>query len=137
MSAQEQLPDFSMDPQDLYQEETYTDRKVGSIRVLTPVNAAGDKDASRSMLYTGQTQIMTPAGSLPLVFEIEADSLSDAVDKFGAAAQESLEKTMEEIREMRREAASSIVVPGSGGGGMPGGGMPGGGMPGGGGIQMP
>jgi hypothetical protein len=43
---------------------------------------------------------------------------------------------MREIQDMRREAASQIVVPEAGGGGMGGlGGM--GGMPGGGKIQMP
>ena len=42
---------------------------------------------------------------------------------------------MQELQEMRREAASSIIVPESGGGAM--GGLPGGGIPGGGKIQMP
>jgi hypothetical protein len=34
----------------------------------------------------------------------------------------------EELKEMQRQQASQIVVPGAGGGGMPGGGMPGGGF---------
>lgn len=128
MSAQDQLPDFSMDANSLYIEETITDRRVGTIRRLLPVTADGSADESRSVIYSGQTQIMTPAGALPLAFEIEASSLSEAVANYGTAAQAALEKTMEELREMQREAASSIVVPGRGNpqgaaGGLPGGGI--------------
>jgi hypothetical protein len=72
---------------------------------------------------------MTPAGALPLSFEIEAESLATAVAKFGAHAQRALAETMERLEEMRREQASSLIVPGSGGGGGRG--------PGGGGIQIP
>ena len=43
------------------------------------------------------------------------------VDGFGAAAREAVEQTMEELRELQREAASQIVVPK--GGGMPPGGL--------------
>jgi hypothetical protein len=131
MSAQEQLPEIQMDSAGLYREETITDRRVGTIRCLQPITATGDADSSRSVVYSGQTQIMTPAGALPLSFDIEADSLEAAVEGYGDAATAALEKTMEELREMQREAASSIVVPGRGG---PQGGQ--GGMPGGG-LQMP
>ena len=54
---------------------------------------------------------MTPAGPLPVSFEIEADSLASAVDGFGPAARKAIEQTMEELREMQRDQASSIVVP--------------------------
>lgn len=131
MSAQEQLPNFAMEKEDFYLEEVFTDRRVGTIRRLTPVTPEGLPDDSRSVLYAGQTQVMTPAGALPLTFDIEAESLDEAIDKYGDEARIMLEKTMEEIREMRRESASSIVVPGSGGfdpsGGAPGG-APGGGL---------
>ncbi|MGD8325077.1 MAG: hypothetical protein PVF50_11990, partial [Gammaproteobacteria bacterium] len=73
-------------------------------------------------------------GALPLNFEIAAESLSDAVAQFGKQAEAALEDTMARLEEMRREAASSLIVPG--GGGVPGGGLPGGGVPGGG-IQVP
>ena len=76
---------------------------------------------------------------MPITFEIPATSLGEAAQKFGEAAEVAIEDTMKRLEEMRREAASSIIVPGSGGpggGGVPGGGVPGGGVPGGG-IQMP
>jgi hypothetical protein len=122
-----------MDGADLYQEETFTDRRVGTLQRLTPVTPEGDADTSRPVLYVGQTQVLTPAGALPLSFEIEASSLADAVAKFGAHAQQALASTMQRLEEMRRDAASSLIVPGSGGGNSP----LGGGPLGGGGIQVP
>jgi len=107
----------------LYREETYTDRQVGSLQILTPVKKDGSTDFSRQRLYVGQTQILTPAGALPLSFEIEAKSLEEAIEKFGDSAQSALTGTMQRLEEMRREAASSIIVPGSDPMAAPGGGL--------------
>ncbi|HET9663074.1 MAG TPA: hypothetical protein VFP00_02515, partial [Burkholderiales bacterium] len=88
-------------------------------------------------VYSGEAQILTNAGPLPINFEIDAGSLEDAAQKFAGAAKEAIERTMRELQELRRQAASSIVVPQGGMGGLPGGGLPGGGLPGGGKIQIP
>jgi hypothetical protein len=122
----------SMDASSLYREEIITDRKVGTIRMLTPLTGAGAVDASRPVIYMGEAQIMTQAGPLPITFDIEAATLKDAVDKFGPAAKEAVERTVRELQELRRQAASSIVVPQGGMGGLGGGGMGGGGK-----IQLP
>lgn len=137
MQQDESLETPQMDAADLYREEVITDRRVGSIRVLTPVTVEGATDPGRAVVYVGQAQLMTPAGALPLNFEIPAASLAEAVDKFSEATEQAVERTMQELEEMRREAASSIVIPKAGGEGMggPGGGL-GGGMPGGG-FQLP
>ncbi len=128
--------ELKMDPDALYREEVFTDNRVGTIRRMTPVDSQGQDDVARTVLYVGQAQLMTPMGAIPLTFQIEAGSLAEAVEKFAAAAEVQLEETARQIEEARREAASQIVIPKGGAGGMPGGGMPGGGMPGGG-IQMP
>ena len=68
-------------------------------------------------------------------FAIDAATLEEAAKKFGPLAKVAIERTMREIQEMRRQAASSLVIPQ---GGMPPGGMGGmGGLGGGGKIQMP
>ena len=105
-----------MDKDALYHEEVFTDRRVGTIQRLTPVNSNGDPDSSRPIIYMGQTQVLTPAGALPLSFEIQADSLSDAAERFGDAAKIAVEETSARLEEMRREAASSIIVPEKGAG---------------------
>jgi len=105
-------PDIKMDAASFTREEVYTDGRIGSIRKLIPVTFAGEPDASRPVQYIGSTQIMTPGGALPLSFEIQTDTLAGAVAGFGEAAKQAVERTMEELKEMQRQQASSIVVPG-------------------------
>jgi hypothetical protein len=114
--ADDRNQDPKMDVAALYQEEMFTDRKVGAIRRLTPVTGDGSVDASRPVLYLGQAEIMTNMGPVPINFEIEGESLADAVAGFSQAAAEAVERTVQQIQEMRRQAASQLVVPG---GGMP------------------
>lgn len=109
--------DISMSPDELYLEEVFTDNKVGTIRRMTPVTSEGVKDDSREIVYIGSTQMMTPAGPMPLNFELAGKSLGEAAQNFGEAANQSVEETMKELQEMRRQQASQIVVPGQGGGG--------------------
>jgi hypothetical protein len=97
-------------PAALYREDVFTDRKVGVIRVLTPVNSDGMIDATRKVIYTGEAQILTPAGVLPIAFEIDAGSLAEAVANFGPSAKAAVERAAEELQELRRQAASSLVV---------------------------
>ena len=116
MAAQNDLPDIELDSKNLYREDVYTDRRAGSLRRLTPVTVAGADDPSRPVLFSGQTQLLTPAGVLPLGFEIEAKTLEEALQKFPDGVKVALEQAIDEAREMRREAASRIVVPDVGGG---------------------
>jgi hypothetical protein len=107
----DQAAELKVDPNSLYLEEIFTDRRVGTIRRLTPVNKTGARDQARPVLYVGETQVLTPAGALPIAFEIGAGSLEDAAEKFGQLAKEAIERTVKELQELRRQAASSIVVP--------------------------
>ncbi len=101
----------TMDGADLWREEIVTDRRVGTIRILTPITADGGTDPARRVSYVGQAQIMTTAGMLPISFEIEAATLAEAVQKFGPAAKVALEETVRELQEIRRQAASQLVIP--------------------------
>ena len=116
MASQPDLPEIKLDETQLYQEEIFTDRRAGTIRRLKPITPDGSADATRVTLYSGQTQLMTPAGVLPLVFDIEATTLDGAVAKFPDGVKVALEQAIDEAREMRREQASRIVVPDVGGG---------------------
>jgi hypothetical protein len=120
MAAQNDLPEIQLDPNALYREDVFTDRRAGSIRRLTPVNTRGEVDAGRPVLFSGQTQLLTPAGVLPLGFEIEAKTLEEALQKFPEGVKVALEQAIDEARELRREAASRIVVPDVGAGVGPG-----------------
>ena len=124
--AADHAPELKMDPANLYREEIFTDRKIGTIRVMTPVKRDSSVDAGRKVIYVGETQIMTPVGALPLAFEIEADSLGHASEKFAEVAAGAVERAVRELQEMRRQQSSSIVIPE----GMPGGFGGPGGLPG-------
>jgi len=123
MSSRLEDMEPTMDGNSLYREDIFTDRKVGTIRVLTPVQANGAPDLGRKILYVGEAQLLTTAGALPLSFEIEAKSLEEAVSGYAAAAKLEFERAVQELQELRRQAASSIIVPDRGMGGLgPGGG---------------
>lgn len=130
--AQRAEIEAKMDPASLYREEIITDRKIGTLRIMTPLTVSGAPDASRPVLYMGEAQIMTSAGPLPISFEIDAKTLAEAVDAFGAAAKDAIEKTVRDLQDLRRQAASSIVVPQGGMGSLGPGGLGGGGK-----IQLP
>ena len=111
--AERLMGDIQLDGINLYREENITDLKVGSIRVLTPIKVDGSADGTRNALYMGQTQLVSQMGPLPVSCEIDASSLQDAVEKFPAAMKLAVEKMIEEVKEMQREQASQIVVPGA------------------------
>ncbi len=112
MSQIENSPEISMDAATLSREEVYTDNRVGTIRKMIPVTVDGKQDSSRPVQFVGSTQIMTPGGALPMSFGIETGTLEGAVAGFGDAARLAVARTMEELKEMQRQQASSIVVPG-------------------------
>lgn len=109
--AEDRNQDPQMDPEGLYQEDNFTDRRVGAIRRLSPVRADGSADPSRPVLFIGQAEIMTNMGPVPISFEIEGQTLADAVIGFAPAAQVAIERTVQQIQEMRRQQASQLVVP--------------------------
>ncbi|HET7766594.1 MAG TPA: hypothetical protein VFK92_16035 [Burkholderiales bacterium] len=103
--------ELKLDPDKLYLEEVLTDRRIGTLRRLTPVTRSGSPDPTRPVAYVGETQILTPAGSIPIAFEIDAASLGEAAEKFAVLAKEAIDRTVRELQELRRQASSSIVVP--------------------------
>jgi len=119
--------DARMDPTSLYREEIYTVWAAGTLRVMVPVKADGTQDATRQMLFIGEAQILTNMGPLPISFEVEAKTLAEAVAAYADAAKAGVERAVHELQELRRQASSSIVLPGSAGAaGLPGGLPPGG-----------
>src|SRR2546428_12267814 len=98
-----------MDPTSLYREDVITDRRVGTLRVMTPIKTDGSPDPGRPVVYVGEAQLLTQAGPLPLVFEIDATSLADAIEKVAAGATAPLQRPRREPEEPRPGAAAPIV----------------------------
>lgn len=99
------------DGNNTYREESYTDLRVGTIRRLIPVTADGEPDPERKELFHGQGAVMTPAGQLPLNFELDAETLADAIKLYGTAVQDEAQRVIEELRDLQRkqELASPII----------------------------
>lgn len=110
--------DFSVDQNHLYREESITDLKVASIRRLVPIKADGSDDPSRTPLFYGNTQLMTPEGPLPLQAQLLANDLNEAYAEFPAAMQAALAEMIEKLQKMQQEEQrrknddSRIIVPG-------------------------
>src|SRR3974390_1031000 len=102
------------DAESLYREDLYSDRKVGSIRQLTPVRPDGAADPKRPVLFVGQISVLTPMGTLPIPLVRDGPTRADAMAESGEAAKAAMEDAMHELQQLRREAASSIIVPETG-----------------------
>ncbi len=107
------LDQISFDGSNLYLEEVITDLKVGTIRRLTPLDRQGNRDLGRPMLFYAQAQIMSQLGPLPVSAQIEASTLDEAIAGYPKAVEKGIEALMEEAREMQRQEASRIVMPGA------------------------
>jgi hypothetical protein len=128
--SDERTLETQMSAEALYREDVFTDQRIGTVRRMTPVKSDGSDDPSRPVIFIGQATVMTPMGSLPLSFELQASTLAEAVVQFGPAAQHAIEDAARELQELRRQAASSIVIPEAGAASLKG-------MGGKGGIQIP
>ena len=63
---EERMTEPDMNAADLWLEEVYTDRRIGTIRKLTPVKGEGVRDLSREIQWAGETQVMSQIGTLPI-----------------------------------------------------------------------
>ena len=59
------------------------------------------------MIYHGQTSLQTPAGQIPLNFDLEADNMQDAIKAFPKLAQAEANRVMAELEEMQRQQQAS------------------------------
>ncbi|GAB6097799.1 hypothetical protein JCM14469_40530 [Desulfatiferula olefinivorans] len=107
--------DFTVDQAHLYREESITDLKVASIRVLVPVRTDGSDDPSRPSLYLGHTQLMSPQGPIPIQAELEVKTLEEAIAAFPAAMEKAVDEVLENLRRLQRDqemkSESRIITP--------------------------
>lgn len=102
-SAESQQIDFTVDRDNLYREDSVTDLKVASIRCMTPVKSDGSEDPSRSKVFYGSTQLMTPEGPLPIQSQLSATSLQEAMDEFPGAMKKALDQTIDRLKQMQQQ----------------------------------
>jgi hypothetical protein len=108
--------DFTVDQTNLYREENITDMKVAAIRKMTPITPSGEVDESRTPMFVGTTQLMTPEGPLPIQAMLEANSLQEAFEVFPRSMEAAMQRMVEQIQQAQQEQKqkddSRIIVPG-------------------------
>jgi hypothetical protein len=112
VSDQATVGEIQVDKENLFREETFSDLKVASIRRLTPVREDGSEDPDRQTMFIGETTLMSQRGPLPVQAPIEASTLAEAFEMFPEAVNAAVEQLIEQAKEMQRQEASRIVVPG-------------------------
>jgi len=110
--AERPMAEIVVDAENLYREETFSDLRIATLRRLTPVTVDGGDDVSRQVRFVGETHLMSARGLLPVSAPIEAVNLAEAIEKFPEAINQAVEKLIEEAREIQRQEASRIVLPG-------------------------
>ena len=106
------VDEILFDAENLFREDQVTDLKVGSIQRLIPINTDGSDDDSRPIRYTGQAQLMSQMGAIPVSSPIDAATLAEAIEKFPKAIQKGIDEMMAEMQRRQKEEASRIVTPG-------------------------
>ncbi|MBN2516456.1 MAG: cytoplasmic protein [Deltaproteobacteria bacterium] len=109
---QASMKEISVDRNNLYREEMFTDVKIASIRRLIPVKPDGSQDYTRKPIFIGFTQLVSPRGPIPIQFPIEARNLKEAMEQFPAYMNQTIEKMIEDAKELKRQEDSRIIVPG-------------------------
>jgi len=103
--------DLSVNEDNLYQEEFFTDFDMASIRRLTPVKPNGIRDKSRKLVFVGNLNLMTPQGPLPIQAAIDAKHLKEALEKYPDAMKDALREMQEKVKKLQQEKESKIIVP--------------------------
>jgi len=104
--------DLTVDQDNLYLEESFTDLNLASIRRLTPVKANGLKDKNRKPIFVGHTQLMTPQGPLPIQCKLEAKNLKEAMEAYPETMIKAIEEMLEQVKKIQEKEESRIIVPG-------------------------
>jgi hypothetical protein len=95
--------DFSLNPDGLYREESFTDMQSGAVRRLVPVHEDGSPDEGRTPLFIGTAQVLTPEGPLPIQAPLTVNNLKEAIAAYPDAMQAALEAMIAEFEKIRRE----------------------------------
>jgi len=70
-SAEQPQKEIILSQGNLYQEDTFTDLHVDSIRMLSPIKSDGTADFTPTPLFVDQARIMSPEGPMdPCLFSV-------------------------------------------------------------------
>jgi hypothetical protein len=93
----------------LYLEETFTDLENGAIKRFTPLG----EHSQDKVKYVAMATIMTPRGPMPINAPMADDvnSLNEACEKFRETVDAYIKELVKQAQEMEREQRSRIITP--------------------------
>jgi hypothetical protein len=116
MNDEGQNIEFTVKKDNLYREDSITDLNVASIRRLIPIKPDGTDDKSRTIVFVGHTQLMSPQGPVPIQARLQANNIEEAINEFPGAMKQALAEMVEKIKKVQQqqqqEDDSRIIVPG-------------------------
>jgi len=100
----------------LFKHESFTDGNLVYIDVMTPIKLSGTGkvsiDKERKKTFIGKTQVDFSGKVGPYTFMIEdSNNVKEAIDKFDDALEAALDRTREQVENMRKEQESKVIVP--------------------------
>ena len=99
MNDEGQHIDFTVKRDNLYREDSITDLNVASIRRLIPIKTDGTDDKSRTIIFVGHTQLMSPQGPVPIQAHLEANNIEEAINEFPTAMKKALAEMVEKVKQ--------------------------------------
>jgi hypothetical protein len=99
----EQEPRFAINRNNLYREQAITDYEKANIKKLVPIKADGSPDTSRTTIFYGHAQLLTPVGPYPIQARLAAKNLSEAFDELPNAIEQAIKEALEELHKMNIE----------------------------------
>lgn len=106
-------PEVKLQPIDetkLFTTTSYSDGIAGSLHVRQAVNFDGHRVTSIPNVYSGVTAIQTNKGPLTVSFEIEAQSLREAFEKWPIFALSAVQKSIGDMQS--QSLRKTIMTPG-------------------------
>lgn len=104
----DQRIDFTWNKGNLYREESITDLKSGSIRILIPVNPDGSEDNGRERIFIGHAQLRSPEGMMvPLQAKLQATNFEEAMERFPEVMTQALQKMIQEANKKTAEEGTA------------------------------
>lgn len=107
--------DFTVDKNNLYREESITDLKIATIKILHPIKADGSDDETRTKRYFGETQMVSPEGPIPVRAILPATTNEEAFDVFPDSMEKALASLVERVKNMQKDQQRgnrSKIIPG-------------------------
>jgi len=102
-----QANEISVDKNNLYIVETFTDIGFVTISRFTPIKVDGSQDCERRPLFKALAQLQTSSGMIPLQVDLDVLTLEDAIDRIPAEMKKAYDEARKDFQFRQEEMFKS------------------------------